>query len=80
METKTNISHVALPIFDGENYDMWTVRMESYLEALDVWEAIEEDYDVPSLPNNLTMAQLKYHKERKTRKAKAKSVLFLCVS
>lgn len=80
METKTNISHVALPIFDGENYDMWEVRMESYLEALDVWEAIEEDYNVPPLPNNPTMAQLKYHKERKTRKAKAKSVFFSCVS
>lgn len=54
--------------------------MESYLEALDVWEAIEEDYNVPPLPNNPTMAQLKYHKERKTRKAKAKSVIFSCVS
>jgi len=76
METETNFSHVAPPIFDGENYDLWAVRMESYLEALDLWEAVEEDYEVPPLPNNPTMAQLKYHKERKTRKAKAKSVLF----
>jgi len=47
---------------------------------LDLWEAVEEDYEVPPLPNNPTMAQLKYHKERKTRKAKAKSVLFSGVS
>jgi len=80
METETNFSHVAPPIFDGENNDLWAVRMESYLEALDLWEAVEEDYEVPLLPNNPTMAQLKYHKERKTRKAKAKSVLFSGVS
>ena len=58
------------PIFDGDNYDLWTVRMESYLEALDLWETVEEDYEVLALPNNPTMAQLKYHKERKTRTTK----------
>jgi len=76
METETSFSHVAPPISDGDNYDLWAVRMEFYLEALDLWEVVEEDYEVPPLPNNPTMAQLKYHKERKTRKAKAKSVLF----
>jgi hypothetical protein len=83
METETsfsNFSQVAPPVFDGENYDLWAVRMESYLEALDLWEAVEEDYEVPPLPNNPTMAQLKYHKEKKTRKAKAKSCLFAGVS
>jgi len=41
MEIETSFSHVAPPIFDEENYDLWAVRMEFYLEALDVWEAIE---------------------------------------
>ena len=50
------------------------------LEAFDLWEAIEEDYDIPSLPANPTMAQLKTHKERKTRKSKAKMCLFSAVS
>ena len=54
--------------------------MTVYLEALDLWEAIEEDYDVPPLPANPTMAQLKTHKERKTRKSKAKACLFTVVS
>ena len=80
METETSFSQVAPPVFDGENYDLWAVRMESYLEALDLWEAVEEDYDVPPLPDNPTMAQLKYHKEKKTRQAKAKSILFSGVS
>ena len=69
MEVEASFSQVASPVFDGENYDLWAVRMESYLEALDLWEALEKDYNVPPLPDNLTMAQIKNHKERKTKKA-----------
>ena len=54
--------------------------MEAYLEALDLWEAVEEDYEVPALPGNPTMAQIKNHKDRKTRKSKAKACLFASVS
>jgi hypothetical protein len=54
--------------------------METYLEALDLWEAMEEDYEVHPLPNNPTMAQIKNHKERKTRKSKAKACMFAAVS
>ncbi|XP_027932931.1 uncharacterized protein LOC114188559 [Vigna unguiculata] len=73
-----NMSHVAIPLFDGESYDLWAVRMQTYLEGLDLWEVVEED-DVP-LSENPTMAQMKAHKEKKTRKAKAKSCLFAGVS
>nr|KYP62110.1 hypothetical protein KK1_016634 [Cajanus cajan] len=54
--------------------------METYLEALDLWEAVAEDYEILSLPENPTMAQIKNHKEKKTKKAKAKSCLFAGVS
>ena len=49
METETNFSHITPPIFYGDNYQVWAVKMAVYLEALDLWEAIEEDYDVPLL-------------------------------
>jgi len=52
--------------------------MHIYLDGLDIWELVEE-YDVP-LPENLTMAQITMHKEKKTRKAKSKSCLFVGVS
>ena len=80
MEVEASFSHISSPIFDRENYQLWAVRMETYLEALDLWEAIEKDYDVPPLPNNPTMAQIKSHKERKTKKSKAKVCLFAAVS
>nr|XP_009781205.1 PREDICTED: uncharacterized protein LOC104230165 [Nicotiana sylvestris] len=50
--------------------------METYLEALDLWEAVEEDYDVLPLPNNPTVTQIKSHKDKKIRKSKAKATLF----
>jgi len=72
------MSHVAISVFDGEGYDLWAVRMQTYLEGLDLWEVVEED-DV-SLSENLTVAQIKAHKDKKTRKTKAKSCLFAGVS
>ncbi|XP_016541780.2 uncharacterized protein LOC107842420 [Capsicum annuum] len=54
--------------------------MEIYLEALDLWETVEEDYDVVLLPNNPTVAQIKSQKEKKIRKSKAKATLFASLS
>ncbi|XP_022932242.1 uncharacterized protein LOC111438605 [Cucurbita moschata] len=54
MGGESSFSTVAPPVFDGDNYQIWVVRMETYLEALDLWEAIEEDYEVPPLPTNPT--------------------------
>ena len=38
------------PVFDGEEYDLWAARMTTHLEALDLWEPIEEVYTVWPLP------------------------------
>ncbi|PKI47999.1 hypothetical protein CRG98_031592 [Punica granatum] len=54
--------------------------MAAYMEGSDLWEAVEQDYEVPSLPDNLTMNQIRYHKERTTRKAKARSCLYAAIS
>ena len=80
MEAETSFSQISSSIFDGENYQLWAVKMETYLEVLDLWEAVEEDYEVHPLPNNPTVTQIKNHKERKTRKSKAKACLFAVVS
>ena len=31
-----NMSHVVIPLFDGESSDLWAVRMQTYLEGLDL--------------------------------------------
>ncbi|XP_057999165.1 uncharacterized protein LOC131177990 [Hevea brasiliensis] len=50
--------------------------MEAYMDACDLWEAVEEDYEIPPLPGNPTLAQIKNHKEKKTRNSKAKASLY----
>ena len=52
METETTFSHVAPPIFDGDNYQAWAVRMTIHLEALDFWEAIERCSPIAGKPND----------------------------
>ena len=68
------------PIFKGENYEIWVARMTIHLQALGVWEAVEEDYEIPPLGDNLIMEQMKIHKEKKMRKAKANVCLLSTVS
>ncbi|KAE8729670.1 receptor-like protein 12-like [Hibiscus syriacus] len=80
MQSEISFSDVAPPLFEGENYQVWAIRMESYLEANDIWEAVEEDYEITPLPANPTVAQIKNHKKKRQRKSKAKSCLFNVVS
>ncbi|TYK29919.1 Retrovirus-related Pol polyprotein from transposon TNT 1-94 [Cucumis melo var. makuwa] len=50
-------------IFDENNYQVWVVRMEAYMEALDIWEAVQEDYEIPTLPDNPP-----WHKSKRKRR------------
>ncbi|KAA8517365.1 hypothetical protein F0562_017629 [Nyssa sinensis] len=54
--------------------------METYLDAMDPWEAVEKDYEVLPLSDNCTMAQIKNHKDKKMRKSKVNACLFAAVS
>jgi len=31
-----NMSHVVITLFDSENYDLWGIMMQTYLEGLDL--------------------------------------------
>jgi len=53
---------MAAAVFNGDNYQMWAIRMETYLKALDLWEVVEEDYKILPLPANPTVAQVKSQK------------------
>ncbi|KAF2316800.1 hypothetical protein GH714_042141 [Hevea brasiliensis] len=80
MDGETSFSAIAPSVFDGENYQVWAVMMEAYMDACDRWEAVGEDYEIPPLLGNPTMAQIKNHKDKKTRKSKAKASLYATVS
>ena len=42
MTSETSLNALAPPVFDGINYQVWVVRMEAYLDASDLWEAVSE--------------------------------------
>ncbi|KAL4386225.1 hypothetical protein GQ457_09G026620 [Hibiscus cannabinus] len=54
MEGESNFSFIAPPTFDGDNYPVWAICMETYMEVVDLWEAVEDDYEIPPLPTNPT--------------------------
>jgi hypothetical protein len=66
-------------VFDGTNYQVWAIGMETYLDANDLWEVVEQEYEITPLPNNLTLAQIKNRYERKQRKSKARASLFAAI-
>jgi hypothetical protein len=80
MKINSTISHGSPPLFDGENYEVAAIRMTIHLEALDLWEVVEENYIVPDLSANPTVAQLKIDKEKKIRKFKVKACIYAAVS
>ncbi|XP_038902292.1 uncharacterized protein LOC120088925 [Benincasa hispida] len=75
-----NLSSLAPPVFDGENYQAWAIRMQAHVEGCDYREAIEQDCQIVPLPDNPTIHQIETHKERVTRKAKARAFLYAAVS
>ncbi|TXG72390.1 hypothetical protein EZV62_000969 [Acer yangbiense] len=60
-----------VPQFYGENYQIWVVKMRSYLKSFGLWEYVAEDKQVPTLRVNPTIAQIKQHEEEKMKKDKA---------
>ncbi|KAH1056572.1 hypothetical protein J1N35_034637 [Gossypium stocksii] len=80
MEVDTTFSYIAPPIFYSGNCQALVVRMTVYLDAINLWEVVEKDYNVPSLLTNPTMNQLKTRKEKKTKKSKAKACIFSAIS
>jgi len=54
--------------------------MKAHLKVNDLWEAVDEDYEVLPLIDNPTMAQLKSHTLKTSRKSKAKATLFAAIS
>lgn len=63
-----------------KGYHIWAARIEAHLEANDLWEVVEEDYKVPPLLENPTVAQIKNQNQKKLRKSKARATLLAAVS
>ncbi|KAG8485451.1 hypothetical protein CXB51_021502 [Gossypium anomalum] len=63
------------PVFAGENYHMWVVKMKTYLQAQDLWSVVENDVEPPPLRANPMIAQMRQHAEESNKKHKALACL-----
>lgn len=63
------------PVFAGENYNIWAVKMKTYLQAHDLWNVVLNDTEPPPLRANPTIAQIRQHNEDCAKKYKAMSCL-----
>ena len=70
-----NIQHPSIPIFEGENYDFWCIKMKTLFISQDVWELVENGYEDYDSQENLTNTQKEELK--KNRKIDAKALLFI---
>ncbi|KAA8526936.1 hypothetical protein F0562_008835 [Nyssa sinensis] len=68
------------PLFNGENYQVWVIKMKAYLKALNLWEAVENDTDPAPLGDDPTIAQLKNYEEQKAKKPRALTCLHSALS
>ena len=62
-----------VPIFDGENYDFWCVKMRTLFISLDLWDLIENGVVEPASTSTLTEQEQRNLKEKKQRDANALS-------
>ena len=43
----TSLSQPSLPIFKGEHYELWSVKMKTLFKSQDLWDLIENGYKDP---------------------------------
>ena len=58
-------SNVQVPLFEGENYDFWAVKMETLFISLDVLEFIKQGYEDSTAAAERTADQTKVLKKKR---------------
>ncbi|KAL6315072.1 hypothetical protein AAG906_030925 [Vitis piasezkii] len=70
MSPSSNTSSV-IPVFSGEHYHIWVVKMRFYLRSQGLWNVVMSEADPSPLGANPTVAQMKAYEEEKLKKDKA---------
>ncbi|XP_052480565.1 uncharacterized protein LOC128034977 [Gossypium raimondii] len=76
----SGFSPAAPPVFNGEGFHIWLVKMKTYLQAFDLWEVVNTDAEPAPLRANPTVAQIRQHADERTKRHKAMSCIQNCVS
>ena len=79
MDNTTQSSTISVPIFNGENYDFWRVKIETYFSSQDLWDIVEEGFTIPADTSALNASQEKELKKNKLNWALEEKVKHLCM-
>ena len=63
------------PIFAGENFHLWAVKMRTYLRARSLWDIVENGSNPTPLPENSTIAQMRSHNDEVAKQDKALAIV-----
>ena len=64
-------SSMTIPIFNGENYDFWSIKMKTFFCSQDLWDVVDEGFTIPEDTSTLNANQKKELKENKQKDSKA---------
>ena len=68
------------PIFNGENYSIWNIKMQTYLKAYGLWEATTTTNELAPLRENASLNQIRLHDEEASKGFKALTAIHSSVS
>ena len=56
MDQQEGMSSTRAPLFKGNDYALWSVRMKGYIMSLgcDIWQSVEYEYTTPVTPTTNT--------------------------
>ncbi|KAM1485555.1 hypothetical protein TB1_036396 [Malus domestica] len=85
MKGSSSSSELKAPVFDGENYDFWRIRMTTIFKSYDLWDMVQHGYELPemeidALEEDLTETQLKTLKQNRMEDARALGIIQGAVS
>ncbi|KAL0283628.1 UNVERIFIED_CONTAM: hypothetical protein Sangu_2877900 [Sesamum angustifolium] len=64
---------ISVPIFSGQNYDYWAIKMKTYFQSQKLWEIVEEGV---TLPEDSSTSSLVEKGKLENKKAKDSEALY----
>ena len=61
------INQSSIPIFDGENYNYWSINIKTLFFSQEIWDLVENGYEESSTPTNQQRKQMKDYKRKDTK-------------
>ena len=76
------MGNIHLPMFNGRNYDYWSITMRALFVSQDLWEFVEDGFEEPANEEefeDLTQAERELLKSNKKKDSKALFLLYQAV-